>query len=173
MQDDGVSTETETRQHIGTMYLQHQNWIYRYLYRQLRCLDTARELTQDTYLRILSSGRLPAQVDQQRRYLTHIAKGLLIDRYRRQKTAQQYLQHQPSDHEAIVHSPEDLLQQQQQLQQLSKQLQQLSANCRQAFLLFQLEGMSCRDIAQQLGVSMSSVDKYLAQARQRCAHINK
>ena len=44
----------------------------------------------------------------------------------------------------------------------------LSGKTREAFLLSQLEGLTYSDIAQKLGVSASSVKKYVARAVEHC-----
>ena len=50
----------------------------------------AADLAHDTYLRILSSGRMP-EPQQSRQHLAQIAKGLVIDLYRRRQIEAAYL----------------------------------------------------------------------------------
>ncbi|MNT22513.1 putative RNA polymerase sigma factor FecI [compost metagenome] len=44
----------------------------------------------------------------------------------------------------------------------------LGPKIKQAFLLSQLEGLGYAEIAQRLGVSVSSVKKYMAKAAEHC-----
>ena len=44
----------------------------------------------------------------------------------------------------------------------------LPERCRQAFLLHRVSGLSYNDIARELGVSVSSVEKYILQALKHC-----
>ena len=66
---------------VDDMYRKHNNWLSIYIQRRLGCLEVTADLVQDTYLRILTKASLP-DIKDSRRYLTHIAKGLVIDLYR-------------------------------------------------------------------------------------------
>ncbi|WP_323854672.1 sigma factor-like helix-turn-helix DNA-binding protein [Xenorhabdus koppenhoeferi] len=52
---------------------------------------------------------------------------------------------------------------------MDKTLDKLPKKARQAFLLTQLQGMRYKDVAEDLGVSMSSVKIYLQQAHNKCS----
>jgi len=54
------------------------------------------------------------------------------------------------------------------LVRIDAMLDGLSAKARSAFLLSRLDGLSYREIAKQLGVSLSSVEKYMASAIRHC-----
>ncbi|WP_289285464.1 sigma factor, partial [Methylophaga sp. UBA1918] len=81
------ATHTDT---IENLYLEHRGWLSVFIQRRMGCPETTADLIQDTYLRILTSGRLPEQKDA-RKYLTHIAKGLVIDVFRRRRVEEAYL----------------------------------------------------------------------------------
>lgn len=51
---------------------------------------------------------------------------------------------------------------------IDRLLHGLPVNVRRALLMRRLDGMSYRDIAEQLDVSVSSVEKYVARALQAC-----
>lgn len=54
------------------------------------CTQSAADLAQDTFLRLLKSDRLP-MLAEPRAYLSTIARGLLIDQCRRRRIEQAYL----------------------------------------------------------------------------------
>jgi RNA polymerase sigma-70 factor (ECF subfamily) len=54
------------------------------------------------------------------------------------------------------------------LNEIDSMLDALPSLVRRTFLLSQLDGMKYEDIAQQLGVSLSSVKRYMAQAFRQC-----
>ncbi len=54
------------------------------------------------------------------------------------------------------------------LQQLDKMLDAMPARMRQAFLLSRLDGLTYQQIADQLGVSLRSVKRYMQQAFVQC-----
>ncbi|MFP3344597.1 sigma factor, partial [Halomonas sp. SIMBA_159] len=87
----------------------HQGWLSVFIQRRMSCPFTTAELVQDTYLRLLSSGRLPAS-GESRRYLTHIAKGLLLDFYRRRRVESAYLEYLQQQPQQVAVSSEERLQ---------------------------------------------------------------
>lgn len=64
------------------LYLEHHSWLEGWLRQKLGCVYDAADLTQDTYVRIITSGRLP-RPEQSRPFLIQVAKGLAIDLRRR------------------------------------------------------------------------------------------
>src|SRR5690606_27953000 len=65
-------------------------------------------------------------------------------------------------------SPEERVLMLETLLQLDAMLDGLGPRVRQAFLLAQLDGLGYAEIARRLGVSVSSVTKYMARATEQC-----
>lgn len=65
-------------------------------------------------------------------------------------------------------SPEERESQLETLQLLDSMLDGLNGKTREAFLLSQLDGLTYSEIAHKLGVSISSVKKYVAKAVEHC-----
>lgn len=152
---------------IRALYQEHRRWLTLFVQRRLGCPHSTADLVHDTYLRILASGVLPDSGDS-RRYLAHIAKGLVVDRYRRHRIESTYLEYLRQQPEELFPSPENQVQTIEALVEVSLLLQRLPEKVRLALLLRQLEGLSYRDIAGRLQVSVSSVEKYVARALQGC-----
>ncbi len=152
---------------IDHMYQEHRSWLSLFIQRRLNCPETTADLVQDTYLRLLVRGKLPEQKDS-RRYLTHIAKGLVIDLYRRRNIEAAYLELLEQEPAQISGSPESQLIVVEALVEVDALLHRLPNKARQALLMRQLEGMSYKQIALELDVSVSSVEKYVAKALQGC-----
>ncbi len=154
-------------QRIGAMYQEHRNWLSVFIQRRLGCPEATADLVQDAYLRLLTKKTLPAQKDS-RRYLTTIAKGLVIDLYRRRRIETAYLELLEQQPEVTASSPESHALVIEALIEIDGLLHKLPEKARQALLLRQLEGKSYKEIAVQLDVSVSSVEKYVAKALQSC-----
>ena len=77
--------------HLSTLYSEHHGWLYGWLRGKLGNRAEAADLAQDTFLRLLGK-REAAPLREPRGYLATIARGLLIDRYRRQALEQAYLE---------------------------------------------------------------------------------
>ena len=163
---------------LDTLYRDHHGWLCAWLNKRLDCSETALDLAQDTFLKILSGpdyGRRVAAIREPRSYLSAIAKRVLIDRLRRMAIEQAYLEALARQPEAFDISPEDRLIFIECLLELDAMLTGLGKKVRRAFLLSQLHGMRYADIAVELEVSLSTVKRYMARATLHCllyAHEN-
>lgn len=153
--------------HLSTLYSEHHGWLYGWLRGKLGNRAEAADLAQDTFLRLLGK-REAAPLREPRGYLATIARGLLIDRYRRQALEHAYLealaqQAEPTTISAETHAIiiETLL-------AIDRLLDRLGARTRTIFLLAQIEELSYVEISQRLGVSLPTVKKHLVRAYTEC-----
>lgn len=152
---------------LHSLYSDHGAWLRNWLRAKLGNAWDAADLAHDTYVRILQAGTRPAAEDS-RRYLVQVANGLMIDLFRRRRIEAAYLEALSLLPAAQAPSEESRALAIEALLELDRLLHKLPARARQAFLLCKLDGLSYRDIAAQLGVSVSSVEKYIAAALQAC-----
>ena len=106
-----------------------------------------------------------------RALLTHIAKGLVIDRWRRQDIERAYLEtiaHLPA---AEVPSPETRLLILETLMRIEALLRELPAITRETFLLSQIEGLTYHQIAARLNVSLITVKRHMRTAFIACLSV--
>ena len=153
---------------LNSLYVDHHGWLHGLLYRRLGCSETAADLAQDTYLRLLTRDQDVAGIDRPRAYLARIAQGLLANHWRRRDIEQAYLDALRAAPEATAPSPETHHLIIDSLYRLDALLQTLPDKVRRAFLMSRLEGRRYRDIAGTLGVSERMVKKYMAQAMLHC-----
>ncbi|MEK6424283.1 MAG: sigma-70 family RNA polymerase sigma factor [Burkholderia gladioli] len=109
-----------------------------------------------------------ASIRQPRALLTTIARRLTFEFWRRRDFERAYLNQLAQLPEPVAPSPEALLETMQDLVRIDAALQTLSSKAREAFILSQFEDMKYADIAARLGVSVSMVRKYVAQALALC-----
>lgn len=155
------------QQRIHVLYSDHQGWLQAWLRKKLGCSHRAQDLTHDTFVRLLGA-RLPRELDEPRAYLTTVARHVLFNHLRRQKLEQAWLAELAQLPPATAPSVEERAIVLETLLAIDALLQGLSARARRAFLLSQLDGLGYADIAQELGVSVSRVRQYMAQALARC-----
>jgi RNA polymerase sigma factor (sigma-70 family) len=127
--------------------------------------EDAEDVIQEAYLRVLRYSAEHA-VESQERLLFSAAKNLAIDsrrrRYVRTRTATDYAvleattQTWPDAHEVVYAS--------QRLNKVERAVAQLPPRCREVFLIHRLDGLSYSQIAVQLGISVSAVEKHMARA---------
>ncbi|WP_462380134.1 sigma-70 family RNA polymerase sigma factor [Pseudomonas sp. Marseille-QA0892] len=153
---------------IGQLYVQHHGWLSHWLRRQLGCTDHAADLAQDTFLRLMTRGCDTSTLREPRAYLHTIAKGLLVNHWRRRDVERAYLEALAAIPEACAPSPEARLSIIETLVRIDHMLAGLPDKVRQAFLLSQLDGLTYAVIAERLGVSERMVKKYMARAMFEC-----
>ncbi|MET4580178.1 sigma-70 family RNA polymerase sigma factor [Ottowia thiooxydans] len=168
---DTLMLSGDTTLSIHALYCNHHRWLQSWLNRRLGNAFDAADLAQDTFVRILVSGRTP-EAEQSRAHLTKIAKGLVIDLHRRRVLEAAYLQalaHLPS---AVSLSEEERALVLEDLLRVDAALHALTPKAREAFLLSQLDGLTYSEIAQRMGVSFGSVRKYMLRAAQALQSID-
>jgi RNA polymerase sigma factor (sigma-70 family) len=141
--------------------------LYRFLSRKLRDRHLAEDLTQETFSRALSSTQ---QVSSHRALLYHIAKNLLVDRYR--DPQQRYSTEDASDPDSLLapgsEQPESLIENQQYIASLISAIEALPPRCREAFILHRFDGLSQNEVAVRMGISTNMVEKHIIRAMLAC-----
>lgn len=164
-----ASAPTHTEQVEG-LYSDHHGWLRGWLRKKLGCAEQAADVTQETFLRILTARDALSGLREPRAYITTTAKHLLIDRARRTRIEEVYL-HELTLITAQLEgapAPESILMALEALDQFSRALEALPVKASEAFLLHYLEQQSQSEIAEHLNVSVRMVQKYLAQALLQC-----
>ncbi|WP_310636299.1 sigma-70 family RNA polymerase sigma factor [Delftia acidovorans] len=154
---------------ISTLYAGHHGWLQGWLRRRLGNACDAADLAQDTFIRLLTApaGDLSA-LREPRAYLATVARRLLINHLRRQSLEQAWLQALAALPAPQAPSPEQQLLILQALQEVDAMLDGLPPKVRAVFILSQVEGLTYAAIAEQLGMGLRSVKRYMAQAMAEC-----
>ncbi len=160
-------SHTVAVQHI---YEQHHSWLHGWLRGKLHNTCDAADVAHDTFVRILG-GRHAAQILEPRDYLATIARGLVIDRYRRHAIEQAYKQSLAERPDATVISEEDKAIIIETLVAVDKALASLGERSRRIFMLSQIDGLTYQQIADQLQVSLTTVKKHMVRALTECSMI--
>ncbi len=165
-----MATEGMVQQHqlVHRLYVDHQGWLNGWLRGQLGCSQKAADLAQDTFVRVLTKNHGLDAIREPRAYLHTIARGLLINHWRRRQIEQAYLEAMALQPEAVAPSPEDQALVVETLMRVETMLARLPEKVRRAFLSSQLHGMTYAAIAMELGVSERMIKKYMAQAMLHC-----
>ncbi|MDH4558906.1 sigma-70 family RNA polymerase sigma factor [Pseudomonas sp. BN417] len=158
---------TTLQQHVHTLYRDHHGWLRGWLRLRLNNSADAADLAQDTFVRVLLA-RTAGSLREPRHYLATIARGLVIDLYRRRSLEQAYLEvlaTRPELHEPSAETRALILDS---LLAIDRMLDGLGARTRAIFLAVQLDGLSYEKAAARVGVSVSTVRKHLARALMHC-----
>lgn len=165
------SVDQPRHPHIHALYSEHHGWLKGWLNRKLGNSCDAADLAHDTFVRLLARQVARPLGSEPRALLTHIAKGLMIDRWRRQAIERAYLEtiaHLPP---AEVPSPEVRWLVLETLWRIEALLRELPEKTRETFILSQIEGLTYAQIADRLGVSLISVKRYMRDAFIACLSV--
>ncbi len=135
----------------------------------------ADDLVQDAYVRLLSSDR--AQLGDPVRYLFGIARNLVIDRFRARR-AEERVVDVHADAAIVAESaaepgadPERALLAKDGLARALAEIDRLPPRCGQAFRLHRFEELTYAEIARRMGISVSAVEKHIADAMLRLRRV--
>lgn len=161
------TAKAELQAQVETLYTDHHNWLFGWLRRRLGDSFLAADLAQDTFINVITGGSSNA-IREPRPFLATIARGLVANHHRRQLLENSYLELLSTLPEELAPSPEVQLLAIEALRQIDQALDGLPVKIKEAFLLAHLEELSYAEIAQRLGVSLSSVKQYLTRANSQC-----
>lgn len=154
-------------QSITALYSDHHGWLQAWLRRKLNCSHQAADLAQDTFVRLLTRPE-PQLLREPRAYLTTVARGLVINHWRRQTLEQAWLDELAARPEATSPSPEERRLILETLEEIARLLDGLPPRVRDIFLRSQLEGQTYPVIAEQMGISVNIVQKAMIRATTQC-----
>jgi RNA polymerase sigma-70 factor (ECF subfamily) len=89
------------------LYTAYHGWLEGWLRQRLACHETAADLAQDTFLRVLAKRRPVAGLRRPRAYLATIAHGMVVNHWRRQEIERAYLEALTQRPQAWAPSPEE------------------------------------------------------------------
>ncbi|MCK9607662.1 MAG: sigma-70 family RNA polymerase sigma factor [Methylomonas sp.] len=158
-----MTTELLANQALTQLYRQHHSWLLAWLAKRVQCRLQAEDHAHDTFMRVIASNQIH-DIQEPRAFLTTIAKGLLVNHWRKTAIEQAYLNRIAAYPEALMPSPEENAIILATLQEIDEMLDQLPAKVRKAFLMSQLEGLTYIEIGRQLNVTDRMVKKYMARA---------
>lgn len=154
-------------QTVDSLYRDHHSWLISWLRKKLSSPDDAADMAHNTFIRLIS-GKEVGTIREPRAYLATIARSQVINHYRRRDIERACLEALASLPNPEAMSPEKHHQLLEALYQINALLDGLPTRVKKAFLMSQLDGLTYREIGQHLGVSVSSIKKYMYKATSHC-----
>jgi RNA polymerase sigma-70 factor (ECF subfamily) len=149
-------------------YLERREDLLRYFRARLRSPEAAQDVVQDIYLKI---ARRPAEpIDNPSAYLYRLGANLMLDHIKRERRVQRRatawreatLETDTGSQSAADDPPADrAVAARERLRLIIAAVDEMSHPVREAFRLHKLEGLSHAETAAAMGVSRSSVEKYI------------
>jgi RNA polymerase sigma-70 factor (ECF subfamily) len=148
---------------VERIFREHNDALVRFIAARLGSKQEASEVAQEAYVKVLSLDRLEA-VSYLRAFLFKTAANLATDRLRARSRRGFIVQAGGREKAVFELSPERELDGQQTLERLREAINELPTKCREAFLLYRLEELSCEEVAARLGLQERMVWRYIARA---------
>lgn len=149
---------------VTALYLDHVGEIRRYIGRRIACRETAADLAQETFVRLLCCERTP-EPGKRRAYLFRIAEHLTIDHFRRHANQGSCVSLDDcTELPCPAPAPERHAIARQQLRRLQAAIDELPPRCREVFIQHKFEGMPQKTLAAAYGISLNAVEKLLIRA---------
>jgi len=152
--------------YVETLAVRYRGALNRFFARRAPHLGRdAEDLTQEVFLRLAGrNGDEP--IGHMDGYIFQTASNVLTDRARRQacRAADRHVCYEESQHAIEDFSPERVLLAKEQIEMVRIVLERLPDRVRAAFVLHRFEELGYAEISRRLGVSVSSIEKYISQA---------
>jgi RNA polymerase sigma factor (sigma-70 family) len=139
--------------------------------------DTAADIVQETYARVLSAQQSGTVINEPRALLYRTAKNVQIDLHRRDevrgKTTSSDDTEDDSDtfsalQAAPANEPDTALASSRNVDIMLKVIDGLPTRCREAFILHKFDGLSHADVAARMGISKKMVEQHIKLAMLAC-----
>ena len=137
------------------LYNRYYKSVYRFLWSRTQSTESAKELAQETFIRLWQNRQSLDSRKSIKAYMYRIGINLLLNDLRKRKIHKTYINEQRD-----IRSSGNI-----ELQtRIHLALQKLPEKIRTVFILNQLEGFKYAEIAETLGVSSKTVEKRMAKA---------
>lgn len=153
------------------MFECHYDELINYLTRITGNRDAAAEITQETFVRVLESQATTIanmDVHNPRALLFKTARNIAVDQHRKMLVRKH---ENIDDVVALAHSanePDTIAEGRQQIDAIFQTIDGLPPRCREAFVLYKLEGLPQAIIARQMGISLNMVEKHIGAGMLAC-----
>jgi RNA polymerase sigma factor (sigma-70 family) len=154
---------------VSEAYLRHESSLKRFIGRFMRNFSDVDEIAQEAFLRAYAVEK-DRVVELPKPFLFRIAKHLALKQLtRKSQQITDYIE--DSEDTTVIQvtgSAEEEVSAQQTLGLHCQAVVELAPQCRQVYLLRKVHGLSHKEIAAQLGIAVSTVEKHLIRAVELC-----
>jgi len=145
---------------IESLFKDHQGELIGRTVKIVHCADIASEIVQESYL-ILTKTSQTQIIKQPRGFLFRVARNLAFDYLKHNKVIAGHVEKYAEDYQQEMPSAEHIIEQQQRLEMFKEMVDELPPRCRDVFILYKVYGKSYKEIALELGISQSGVEKHI------------
>ena len=164
--DRNVSGNVVSEKIFADLYNQHYDYVYLFLYRKTSNRQVTEELTYEAFLKLWHKLNKDEKVENIQSYLLGIAKNLIYDYFLKQSkySAKHVLYDEIPETISNNPTPEQLTLNNELRNELNSAIENLSPQASQIFRMVRINGLKYKEVANELGISVNSVDTQLARA---------
>lgn len=148
---------------VESIFREHNDSLVRFIAAKVGSRQEACEIAQEAYVKILSLHNREA-VSFLRAFLFKTAANLATDRLRSRSRRSFIVNSGNLESGVFDFAPDRKLEGEQSVALLSAAIDELPQRCREAFLLYRIEEMTCGQVAERLGLRERMVRRYIARA---------
>ena len=146
-------------------FLAHYDELMRYLARRVGCWQTAADLAQEVFLRLLHAP--PERVERPRAMLFRMGRNLAVDRSRRDRCWEEQVAPCVGGPGAEP-CPQAVAEHRERLERVRRIVESLPPKQREVFILHRFGNLTYAEIAERAGISVSTVEKHVIRALATC-----
>jgi RNA polymerase sigma-70 factor (ECF subfamily) len=154
---------------VEAIYLNHQSELQFHLTRIVDCPDIAADIVQESFIIFFREAQKQT-IDHPRGFLFRVAKNLAYDHIKHRKVTENYAQtkEQSLPPPSEFPSAENLVSVNEKLAAIMRILDELPLRTQEIFVLNRVYGKTYSEIAMELDISDSAVEKHMAKALLHC-----
>lgn len=158
---------------LNRIFLDASSQLHQFLTRRVQCPEAAADLAQEVYLRLPQMQASVVSEGGVRAWLFRVASNLSIDHLRSQRRHAELLNRFCGNETEIdkAPSPYRTVVDRDRLKRVQNALGELPDQCAEVLYLSRIEGYSHAEIARQLGISKSLVEKHVVRALNHCRQV--
>lgn len=145
--------------------------LVRFLSRLVNDGDTASDIAQESYVRVLSLRNAGTAISDPRGLLYRTARNLVIDTHRRATVRAHHVDELETIDEPVAPAscqPEAAWEASRRTAALVAAIDTLPPRCREAFVLHKFDGLSHAEVAARMGISRNMVEKHVMRGVLAC-----
>lgn len=152
------------------IFVEHATNLRNFIYYKCGDLNRAEDITQDSFVKLWQNCS-KVIYDKVRSYLYTIAMNQFRNEIEHQKVVLKFESRQTKRHDS--ENPQHLLEQEEFRQRLEAAISDLPESQRTVFLMNRIDKKKYREIAEELGVSVKTIEKRMHQALNQLRKIHK
>lgn len=149
---------------VSKTFLEHASFLKKFLAKFLRNEQDIEDVAQEAFLKAYGAEQAKGGIDQPKAFLFSIAKNLALNELtRKSRQMTQYIDDcQPQLSLCSAATLEDEIQASYSIGMYCEAVVNLPEKCRRVYLLRKVHGLSHKEIAKRLNISLSSVEKHIS-----------